>query len=79
MPRYLVNSEIIAAMAAMRTYPAADVAQESALFWRILLNSRGTAMRWVVELRLRDASTLVRPCFLHGLNMQPACTFIALR
>ena len=65
-------------MAAMRCYPLPDVAQESVLFWRILMDSRKTALAWASELRLPEAACLVRPCFPRGLSMWPTCIFIAL-
>ncbi len=77
-PPRLKNSELIAAMSAMRCYPLPEVAQESALFWRILLDSRETSLAWASELRLQEASCLVRHYFQHGFRMQPTCIFLAL-
>ena len=69
------SQPLLRAMAAIRSYPAAGVASEAALFWRILHESNDMAAAWARDLRLNDASNLVGGCFPHRLSMHLVCPF----
>lgn len=50
-------------MVAIRAYPAASIAAEGALFWRILRESLEMSRAYAWELKLQDAQAMVGGCF----------------